>query len=119
MGGKSKMNNTEWGLVIGALFFLDTIQLVLTYVFLIGFGINEFLDAFVAWTLALYLYLRGAIDRNRLIVLIGGWIAEAGTDGGIPLWGLVGVALYFMSKGEKIIEQVPGGKAIKSIVEKK
>ena len=70
--GGSKISNIEWGLLIGALFTIDLIQIGLDFL-AVGAIINRFLDIFVGLSLALYLQMRGQSLANpkRLFVLIG------------------------------------------------
>jgi len=115
---KPKVSNTEWGLVIGALFTMDAVQLGLI-AFGIGLFINEFIDIFVTMWFGFWLLIRKQIDWSRFLILIAGWMGEAGSDGAIPLWGLEGIVMYMMSKTEKVLDEIPGGKSIGKIVEKK
>ena len=112
----SKVSNTEWGLVIGALFTIDLVQVLLEWL-VVGLFINPFVDIFVGMSLALYLQLRGQSLANpkRLFVLIGSFLGEMvpGVDE-LPLWGLDGIFNMVISKSNKILEAVPGGKAISS-----
>ena len=43
----SKISNTEWGLVIGALFVIDLIQIGLDLLAQVGVILNRFIDVFV------------------------------------------------------------------------
>lgn len=114
---ESKISNVEWGLVISALFMMDLLQWGLILL-LVGLAINEFIDMFVAMSLGLYLFLRGETDIKQVAVLVTGWFGEAASDGGLPLWGLVGLSILALSKSEKVLGQVSGGNAIESVVEK-
>ena len=74
-------------------------------------------------SLAFYLQMRGQSLANpkRVIGLIATFFGEQipGVDAiGLPLWTLDGVYNFLLSKSEKIIEQIPGGKTVTSITEK-
>lgn len=114
---ESKISNIEWGLLMGAGFVLDLGQWALI---LLGIGllIDEFVDMFVAMSLALYLTIRGEMDMKRAGALILGWLGEAGSDGALPLWGLEIISLMLLSKRAKILGQIPGGKVVESVVGK-
>ena len=119
---KSKISNTEWGIVIGALFVIDLTQILLEWL-VIGLLINPFIDIVVGMSLAFYLQMRGQSLANpkRVIGLIATFFGEQipGVDAiGLPLWTLDGVYNFLLSKSEKIIEQIPGGKTVTSITEK-
>jgi len=123
MDNKSKISNTEWGLVIGALLMVDLVQIVLEWL-VIGLAINPFVDIFVGMSLGLYLHLRGQslADPKRIIGLVATFLGEQvpGVDAiGLPLWTLDGIYNFLLSKSDKILEQVPGGKVVTSLVEKK
>ncbi len=116
-----KISNIEWGLVIGALFTIDLIQIGLDLLLQVGVVANRFIDIFVGMSLALYLQLRGQSLANpkRLLGLIGAFVAEEIPDvDALPLWGLDGIFNMMISKSDEVLAQVPGGKAIASVVEK-
>ena len=118
--GGSKISNVEWGLVIGALFTIDLLQIILEWL-VIGLAINWIIDIFVGMSFALYLQLRGQSLANpkRLFSLIGTFVGELipAVDE-LPLWGLDGIFNMIISKSDKILEQVPGGKVVNSVAEK-
>ncbi len=108
---ESKISNTEWGLVIGALLMIDLTQMVLEWL-LIGLVINPFIDIFVGMSLALYLQLRGQSLANpkRVGGLIGTFFLELiPVVEELPLWCLDGVFNMLLSKSNKILGQIPGG----------
>ena len=115
-----KISNVEWGLVIGALFTIDLIQIILEWI-LIGLAINWIIDIFVGMSFALYLQLRGQSLANpkRLLGLIGTFVGELipAVDE-LPLWCLDGIFNMVISKSDKILGQVPGGKIVESAIEK-
>ena len=113
---ESKISNTEWGLVIGALFMIDGVQVGLD-LFVIGLIINRFVDIFVWLSFGLYLQLRGESLANpkRLIGLVVTFLGEEiPAADALPFWGLDGLYNMFLSKSDKILSQVPGGKAVAS-----
>jgi len=108
---ESKISNTEWGLVIGALLMIDLIQMVLEWL-IIGLFINWIIDMFVGMSFALYLQLRGQSLANpkRLFGLIGTFFAELiPVVDELPLWCLDGIFNMVISKSDKILGQIPGG----------
>ncbi|MBA3733104.1 hypothetical protein H0W91_01875 [Patescibacteria group bacterium] len=107
-----KISNVEWGLVIGALFAVDLIQIVLEWM-VIGLVINPFVDIFVGMSFALYLQLRGQsmADPKRLFSLVGAFFAELvpGLDE-LPLWGLDGIISFLMARSNSATkgpEEIP------------
>ena len=118
MSGKSKISNTEWGLVIGALFTIDGVQIVLD-LFVIGAVINRFIDIFVGLSFALYLQLRGQslVNPKRLLALLATFTGEMiPVVDALPLWGLDGIVNMSLSKVDTIIKKVPGVKMVSSVV---
>ena len=114
---ESKISNTEWSLVIGALLMIDLAQMVLEWL-VIGLVINPFIDIFVGMSLALYLQLRGQSLANpkRLFGLIGTFVGELiPLVDELPLWCLDGVFNMLLSKSDKILEKVPGAKVAVSV----
>ena len=117
---KKQISSVEWGLVIGALFTVDIVQWgILLITAGIGAVINEYIDLFVGMSFTFYLYIRGQMDGTKLAAQVIAYFTEAVTGGGAPVWGLDGLTMFFLSKKEKILEQVPGGKEVSKIVEKK
>ena len=112
-----QISNVEWGLVAGAGFTVDLVQWGLLLIG-IGFFIDEFIEIFMALSLALYLWMRGQMGVKQAIGLIVGWFGEAGSDGAIPLWGLEIIYQMIISKSDKILEQVPGGQTVGGAIEK-
>ena len=114
----SKISNVEWGLVIGALFTIDLIQIPLEWL-LIGLVINPFVDIFVGMSLALYLHLRGQslTDPKRIFALIGTFVGEMipAVDE-LPLWGLDGIFNMMLSKSDSILGQIPGGAVVSKAI---
>ena len=117
---QSKISNVEWGLVIGALFTVDLVQIALDLL-VIGAVINRFVDIFVGLSLAFYLQLRGQSLTNpkRLFGLIGTFFAEEIPEvDALPFLGLDGIYNMMLSKSDKILSQVPGGNVVNSAIEK-
>ncbi|PIR41939.1 MAG: hypothetical protein COV30_00965 [Candidatus Yanofskybacteria bacterium CG10_big_fil_rev_8_21_14_0_10_37_15] len=108
---ESKISNTEWRLVIGALLMIGLIQIVLEWL-IIGLFINPFIDIFVGMSLALYLQLRGQsmASPKRLFGLLGTFFGEMmPVVAELPLWTLDGIFNMMISKSDKILGQIPGG----------
>lgn len=111
----SKISNIEWGIVIGALFIVDLIQIILEW--LLGLiGISEIIipliDIFVGLSFGLYLHLRGqsVASPKRFISLISTLFLEmVPVVDELPLWGLDGIFNMMMSKSDVILSQIPGG----------
>ena len=113
---KSKISNTEWGLLISALFVIDLIQIALDLLFQIGVVVNRFIDIFVGMALPFYLHIRGEsmADPKRLIGLLVTFVGEEIPDvDALPLWGLDGIYNFTLSKANKtiakVVGKVPGG----------
>ena len=98
---RSKISNTEWGLVIGALAIIDLIQLILDLV-AIGVIVNYAIEIIVGMTLPFYLHLRGEkmSDPKR-------FFAFAATFGleffipfvdGFPFWTADGIYNMILAK---------------------
>ena len=114
---KSKISNVEWALVIGALFMIDAIQIVLEWL-VIGIFINWIIDIFVGMSFALYLQLRGQsiVNPKRLLGLVGTFVAEMiPVLDQLPLWGFDGIFNMVLSKSDKIMSNIPGGKVLDSV----
>jgi hypothetical protein len=72
----SKISNTEWGLVIGAVLMVEIMQVVLNLLF-IGPFINSSITLFTQSTLALYYRIRGVkINKSKLASMIGTSLIE-------------------------------------------
>ena len=112
--GQSKISNTEWGLVIGALFTVDGAQALLNF-FAIGVIFNRLISIFVGMSLALYLKLRGELDWKAMVALIITFFGEeAPLFDTLPFWGGLGLYYFGKAKSKKVLAQVPGGKVISS-----
>ncbi len=112
----SKISNTEWGLLIGALLTVDIFQIILNLAGGIGTILNRFIDIFVGLSLGFYLHWRGVsmVDPKR----IAGLLTTFGLEmipvvDSLPLWCLDGIFNMVMSKSDKIISSIPGGETIK------
>ncbi len=105
----SKISNTEWGLVIGALVIVDLVQFGLDSL-LVGVFVNWLIDIAVGMALPFYFYLRGvkmdwkkggALGLTFLLETLGiGWLDS------LPLWSLDGVVTMVLDKGDRILKKV-------------
>ncbi len=117
---KSKMSNTEWGLLAGAAFMVDGLQILIDWLTLgVSFiSINPLIDIFMGMALPFYLHMRGEnlVSGKR----IGGFVLNfflkliPGVDE-LPLWGADVLFQWAMSRGGKILEELPGGKTISKL----
>lgn len=64
-----RISEIEWGLLLGAVALVDLTQIILD-IFVIGVGVNRFIDIAVGMTLTLYVLLRG-IGEPRMYLLLG------------------------------------------------
>jgi hypothetical protein len=111
---KSKISNTEWWLVIGALFTIDAIQIGIEWLLIWFAGtsvvVNFCIDLFVGMSFGFYLHWRGENLANpkRLFGLLGTMGLEMipGVDE-LPLWGLDGIYNMIISKSERVIKNTP------------
>jgi hypothetical protein len=114
MEDKPKISNTEWGLVIGALFMVDMAQIVIewSFVWLAGASIfiNFFIDLWVGMSLALYLHWRGQSVANpkRLFGILAtfGFEIWPAIDQ-LPLWTFDGIYNMLIYKSESLVKYVP------------
>ena len=112
---ESKISNTEWGMVIGALFIIDIIQVCLNLIgipFLASIGtiVNRFIDVAVGLAWPTYLKLRGVNLNSIKVMSIGiAFIFEMipGIDA-LPLWGLDGLYMLFLVKAEEKLKEKTG-----------
>lgn len=98
----SRMSNTEWGLLIGALATIDLVQFILD-VFLIGLVANRFIDIVVGMSLPFYLRMRGVrLDSKKIGGMVGTFLLEMipGFDA-LPLWCLDGFLNFTLDKADK------------------
>lgn len=109
---KSKISNVEWGLVIGALFFIDIIQILLEWIlgiFIIGEFIIWVIDLFVGMSFGFYLHMRGEsmTDPKRAFGLMGTFLLELVPGvSELPLWSLDGLYAMSLSKSKRVIEKM-------------
>lgn len=121
---ESKITNVEWGLVIGALFTIDLIQIVIEWLMSwwgLGIILNWIIDLFVGMSLALYLQMRGQSMANpkRLLGLTATFVAELiPVIDELPLWGLDGIFNMVISKSDKILSKIPGGSIVSESLER-
>ncbi len=119
-GNKSKISNVEWGLVIGALFAIDIVQIIIEWSLSwlgVGVFINWIIDLMTGMGLALYLQLRGQslASPKRLAGIIGTFVAELiPVVDELPLWGMDGIFNMVISKSDEIVSKIPGGSTIAS-----
>ena len=101
MNNGPKISNVEWGLVIGALFMVDIVQIVLDLLAQIGVILNRFIDIVVGMALAFYLQMRGQSMANpkRLMGIIGTFVLEEIPDvDALPFWFLDGIYNMLIAK---------------------
>jgi len=103
----SKISNTEWGLVIGALAMVDVFQIILDMV-AIGIAANRIIDLGVAAALPLYLTLRGYKLDTRTIMLVGGSFIgeEIPVLDAAPFWTFDGWKIWGWDKQRKAQDAV-------------
>ena len=104
----SKISNTEWGLVIGALVIVDIAQFVLD-MFVVGLIANRLIDFGVGMTLPFYLKIRGVkLDSKKIGGMIGSFLLEQipGLDA-LPLWSLDGIMNMILDKADKKLPKLP------------
>ena len=97
---RSRISNTEWGLVIGVLLIIDIIQIVLTLL-AIGLVVNRIIDVIVGMTFAFYLHIRGEKlqDPKRLLGFLAAFLGEMiPVVDSLPLWSADGVYNYFLAR---------------------
>lgn len=103
----SKISNTEWGMVIGALGLIDIVQLVLTFVG-IGLIANTFIDILVGMAWPTYLHLRGVNLKSAKMfgsILLTFIFETLPVLNALPLWFLDGIAVFSLVKAEKLISK--------------
>ncbi len=98
---RSKISNTEWGMVIGALAIIDIIQLLLDLV-VIGVVVNYAIEIVVGMALPFYLHMRGEkmSDPKRLAafaVTFGLEFFIPFVDG-FPFWTADGIYNFVLAK---------------------
>ncbi len=98
--GRSKISNTEWGMVIGALFIVDLIQVGLDLFFQVGVIANRFIDIVVGLAWPTYLYLRGVnMNVKRVGSIILSFAVEQVPDvDALPFWSADGVFIMLSVK---------------------
>ncbi len=104
----SRISNTEWGLVIGALATIDLTQFFLD-VLLVGPFVNPFIDIVVGMALPFYLKIRGVkLDSKKIGGMIGAFFLELipGFDA-LPLWCLDGFMNMMLDKADKKLPKLP------------
>ena len=115
--GVSKISNTEWGIVIGALWIIDGIQIGLDLLFQVGVLLNRFIDIMVGLAWPTYLYLRGVNLKD--IKMVGGiflaFLGDMVPDmDALPWWGADGIYAFTLVKAGDLAAKNPAvGKAVK------
>ena len=102
-----KVSNAEWGLLIGAAFIIDMVELLLLFL-AIGVVANEFIDVVVGMAFPLYFKLRGIkVTQKKALTWIGAYVAEALTDGILVIgWTIDIVLTMLMHKAEERLEKL-------------
>ncbi|MDO8483094.1 MAG: hypothetical protein Q7S86_04740 [bacterium] len=105
----SKISNTEWGIVIGALFLIDAVEIGIDFLFGIGLFTNPFIDILVNMAWPTYLHLRGVNLKSAKMLgtlVLGAIFQEVpGIDG---IWGIEGLIVMFITKAEQKIKKETG-----------
>jgi hypothetical protein len=108
-GDSLKINNTEWGMAIGALLLIDCLELGLDLLFGIGVFANPFIDILVNLLWPTYLHLRGVNLKSTkmLATLFTGGLLQfiPGFDG---FWAIEGFVVMLTSKTEEKIKEKTG-----------
>ena len=104
----SRISNTEWGLVIGAVLVIDFLQVVLD-LFVIGIFVNRFIDIVVGMALPFYFWCRGVkIDSKKVITWVSSFIGEEiPMLDAAPLWTGDVLATMAWDKAEKKLSYPP------------
>lgn len=87
---KEKPSLAVWVLLISAAGIIDLAQVGIDGITFMTLGpiINVIIDIFVGITLAFIYYKIGIADKVNMIILIGGFLVDAFTGGGLPAWSL-------------------------------
>ncbi len=98
---KSKISNTEWWLVIGALATADLTMILLDFTG-IGEFIDPFIDSFIAMAFPFYLHMRGQDMKNnkRIASIVATWLIGLVSDGVFDFWFLDGLYNKYLAKAE-------------------
>ncbi len=114
-GSGSKISNTEWGMVISALFIIDGIQFSLDWVGIpwiatVGMIANRFISFVTSLAWPTYLYLRGvSLSAPRAMSIIVAFFFEEIPDvDALPFWGLDGIVMCASVKAEEKIKEKTG-----------
>jgi len=105
----SKISSAEWWLVIGALAFVDLVQIVLDLFAGIGAVVNRFIDIVVGMALPLYCHIRGVnLDTKRIVSMVASFFGEEiPVVDALPLWTLDGLLLMTWDKADKKLPSLP------------
>lgn len=102
----SKISNTEWGIVIGALFLIDAVEIGIDFLFGIGLFTNPFIDILVGMAWPTYLHLRGVNIKSAKMAasFILSFIFQVvpAIDG---IWGIEGLYVFFAVKAERLVKR--------------
>ncbi len=92
---KSKISNTEWGLVLGAFLIIDLVQFLLDLFFESGVIINRFIDIGVEISYSFYLWIRGEVGSGsddmtmKVLGMVATFLGEEIPDlDALPFWSL-------------------------------
>lgn len=100
---KSKISNMEWGLVIGALFAVDVVQILLN-LFAIGVVVNRFITLFMWMAWPFYLKMRGQnlFSPKKIASTVTTYVGEiVPVFDTLPLWGINGIVTMVLTKAEE------------------
>lgn len=106
----SRINPTEWKLLIGFMAFVDIGQLILDG-FVIGLVTNRIIDLIIGFLLPVYFFFRGIsiFTLKRAGAFFGTLGLEALVIGdGLPLWTLDVIYMYYSVKGESALTETTG-----------
>lgn len=106
----SRINKTEWKLLIGFMAFVDIGQLILDG-FVIGLVANRIIDLTIGFLLPIYFFFRGVsmLTLKRAGAFLGVLGLETLVIGdGLPLWTLDVIYMYYSVKGESAIAETAG-----------
>src|SRR3989304_866772 len=113
---RSRISNTEWGILMGVMILIDITQVILD-IFLIGLILNRFIDIIVGMALPFYLYMRGVkMTAKKIWSMVGSFGLEfSGIGDVLPLWTLDVALIMTWEKAEEKVEGSGLGAAAKTI----
>ncbi|MSU55482.1 MAG: hypothetical protein EXS46_03020 [Candidatus Taylorbacteria bacterium] len=107
--GGSKISNTEWGLVIGAMLLIDLVEIGLVLLFNIGAFTNPFIDIMINLIWPTYLHLRGVdlkSTKTLITLILGAFLQEIPNIDG--LWAIEAFVIMATIKAEEEIKKTTG-----------